>query len=87
MIAGISDCGSQLAVGQTGAQRTTERGDVPYNALHDSGYPSIGCDPCTRAIRPGEDIRAGRWWWETKDSKECGIHVSPLVKPTGEKTS
>ena len=61
--------------------------DVPYNALHDSGYPSIGCDPCTRAIRPGEDIRAGRWWWETKDSKECGIHVSPLVKPTGEKTS
>jgi phosphoadenosine phosphosulfate reductase len=60
--------------------------EVPYNALHDRGYPSIGCDPCTRAIRPGEDIRAGRWWWETKDSKECGIHVSPLVKPAGEKT-
>jgi phosphoadenosine phosphosulfate reductase len=60
--------------------------DVPYNALHDRGYPSIGCDPCTRAIRPGEDIRAGRWWWESRDSKECGIHVSPLVKPTGEKT-
>ena len=61
--------------------------DVPYNALHDRGYPSIGCDPCTRAIRPGEDIRAGRWWWETRDSKECGIHVSSLVKPNGERTS
>lgn len=48
--------------------------NVPYNALHDRGYPSIGCDPCTRAIRPGEDIRAGRWWWESSDSKECGIH-------------
>jgi phosphoadenosine phosphosulfate reductase len=63
-----------------------ERG-VPYNALHDRGYPSIGCDPCTRAIRPGEDIRAGRWWWESRDGKECGIHVSPPVKPEGEKTS
>jgi phosphoadenosine phosphosulfate reductase len=51
---------------------------VPYNKLHDRGYPSIGCDPCTRAIRPGEDVRAGRWWWEQRDSKECGIHVSPL---------
>jgi phosphoadenosine phosphosulfate reductase len=61
--------------------------DVPYNALHDRGYPSIGCDPCTRAIRPGEDIRAGRWWWESRDNKECGIHVSPPVKPDGEKTS
>ena len=61
--------------------------DVPYNALHDRGYPSIGCDPCTRAIRPGEDVRAGRWWWESRDSKECGIHVSPLVKPNGQKTS
>ena len=61
--------------------------EVPYNALHDRGYPSIGCDPCTRAIRPGEDIRAGRWWWESRDNKECGIHVSSLVKPTGEKTS
>ena len=61
--------------------------EVPYNALHDRGYPSIGCDPCTRAVRPGEDIRAGRWWWESRYSKECGIHVSPLVKPDGEKTS
>ena len=48
---------------------------VPYNALHDKGYPSIGCAPCTRAIQPGEDIRAGRWWWENADSKECGLHV------------
>lgn len=48
---------------------------VPYNALHDKGYPSIGCAPCTRAIQPGEDVRAGRWWWEQADSKECGLHV------------
>jgi phosphoadenosine phosphosulfate reductase len=48
--------------------------NVPYNALHDRGYPSIGCDPCTRAIRPGEDIRAGRWWWENPEFKECGLH-------------
>src|SRR3546814_20310831 len=48
---------------------------VPYNALHDKGYPSIGCEPCTRAIEPGEDIRAGRWWWENPESKECGLHV------------
>jgi phosphoadenosine phosphosulfate reductase len=48
---------------------------VPYNALHDRGYPSIGCEPCTRAIQPGEDVRAGRWWWENPDSKECGLHV------------
>jgi phosphoadenosine phosphosulfate reductase len=60
--------------------------EVPYNVLHDRGYPSIGCDPCSRAIRPGEDLRAGRWWWESKDSKECGIHVAPSVNPTGEKT-
>jgi phosphoadenosine phosphosulfate reductase len=48
---------------------------VPYNALHDRGYPSIGCEPCTRAIQPGEDVRAGRWWWESADSKECGLHL------------
>ena len=48
---------------------------VPYNALHDRGYPSIGCEPCTRAIQPGEDIRAGRWWWEQEHQKECGLHV------------
>ena len=49
--------------------------DVPYNALHDQFYPSVGCAPCTRAITPGEDIRSGRWWWENPDSKECGLHV------------
>ncbi len=48
---------------------------VPYNALHEKFYPSIGCAPCTRAISPGEDIRAGRWWWESPESKECGLHV------------
>ena len=49
--------------------------EVPYNALHDQHYPSIGCAPCTRAIAAGEDIRAGRWWWENPESKECGLHV------------
>lgn len=47
---------------------------LPYNILHDQGYPSIGCEPCTRAIRPGEDFRAGRWWWEAGNTKECGLH-------------
>jgi len=54
--------------------------DVPYNALHDQGYPSIGCAPCTRAIQPGEDFRAGRWWWERPEQKECGLHVSGSVQ-------
>src|SRR5208337_2132495 len=48
--------------------------NIPYNPLHDEGFPSIGCQPCTRAIIPGEDIRAGRWWWETPEHKECGLH-------------
>jgi phosphoadenosine phosphosulfate reductase len=48
---------------------------VPYNPLHDKGFPSIGCEPCTRAVQAGEDVRAGRWWWETPESKECGLHV------------
>ncbi len=51
--------------------------NVPYNKLHDEGYPSIGCAPCTRAVKPGEDIRAGRWWWELPEHKECGLHVKP----------
>ncbi|MHB9035326.1 MAG: phosphoadenylyl-sulfate reductase [Armatimonadota bacterium] len=49
--------------------------EVPYNKLHDSGFPSIGCAPCTRAIQPGDDIRAGRWWWESPEHKECGLHI------------
>jgi phosphoadenosine phosphosulfate reductase len=47
---------------------------IPYNLLHDRGFPSIGCEPCTRAIEPGEDTRAGRWWWESEGPKECGLH-------------
>jgi len=47
---------------------------IPYNSLHDKGFPSIGCLPCTRAIMPGEDFRAGRWWWESGSVKECGLH-------------
>jgi phosphoadenosine phosphosulfate reductase len=49
---------------------------VPYNRLHDHGYPSIGCAPCTRPVTFGEDVRAGRWWWETPETKECGLHVA-----------
>ncbi len=49
--------------------------NVPYNKLHDQGFPSIGCAPCTRAIKDGEDVRAGRWWWENPEHKECGLHV------------
>jgi phosphoadenosine phosphosulfate reductase len=52
--------------------------DVPYNALHDRFFPSIGCAPCTRAVALGEDFRAGRWWWEQQGGKECGLHVRPL---------
>lgn len=48
---------------------------IPYNTLHDKGFVSIGCAPCTRAVRPGEDFRAGRWWWENRESKECGLHA------------
>jgi len=47
---------------------------IPYNPLHDKGFPSIGCQPCTRAVMEGEDIRAGRWWWENPETKECGLH-------------
>jgi len=58
--------------------------NIPYNALHDRGYPSIGCAPCTRAIEPGQDFRAGRWWWEDTGAKECGLHVGP---PKGDSKS
>jgi phosphoadenosine phosphosulfate reductase len=49
--------------------------NIPYNPLHDTGFPSIGCAPCTRAVQPGEDFRAGRWWWEDSTKRECGLHT------------
>lgn len=48
--------------------------NIPFNALYEQGYPSIGCEPCTMPVKAGQDIRAGRWWWESRDSKECGLH-------------
>jgi phosphoadenosine phosphosulfate reductase len=54
---------------------------IPYNALHDQGFLSIGCAPCTRAVKPGEPERAGRWWWEQEDKKECGLHSRPRPIP------
>lgn len=53
--------------------------EVPYNALHDQHYPSIGCAPCTRAISVGEDLRAGRWWWENPEARECGLHAASAI--------
>jgi phosphoadenosine phosphosulfate reductase len=55
--------------------------DVPYNALHDQFYPSIGCAPCTRAVSLGEDPRAGRWWWEGENARECGLHTRQSRRP------
>ncbi|NOY76024.1 MAG: phosphoadenylyl-sulfate reductase [Kiritimatiellaeota bacterium] len=52
-----------------------KKNDVPYNKLHDEGFPSVGCACCTRAVNPGEDMRAGRWWWENESRKECGLHM------------
>lgn len=57
--------------------------DVPVNRLHAVGYPSVGCDPCSRAIQPGDDLRAGRWWWESADTRECGIHVDEEKEGSG----
>jgi phosphoadenosine phosphosulfate reductase len=56
---------------------------VPVNRLHREGYPSVGCEPCTRAIGPGDDPRAGRWWWESDGIKECGIHVQAEADGSG----
>ena len=56
-------------------QNYIKKNNLPYNTLLDKGYPSIGCEPCTRAIKPGEDLRAGRWWWEQGEHKECGLHI------------
>lgn len=52
-----------------------KKNNIPYNKLHDKGFPSIGCEPCTRAIKSGEPLRAGRWWWESDSQKECGLHA------------
>lgn len=57
-----------------------DAGNIPYNPLQDRGFVSIGCAPCTRAISPGEDFRAGRWWWEDSSGKECGLHVTTEIK-------
>src|SRR3990172_1012681 len=61
------------------SDQTQNRGNaannIPYNKLHDKGFPSIGCEPCTRAVKPGEDLRAGRWWWEQDSERECGLHM------------
>ncbi len=54
--------------------RAIKKNNIPFNTLHNDGFPSIGCQPCTRAVKPGEDIRSGRWWWENPDHKECGLH-------------
>ena len=59
-----------------------ERG-LPINRLHSQGYPSVGCAPCSRAIAAGEDPRAGRWWWENPETRECGIHVSEEESGSG----
>lgn len=58
-----------------------EAEDIPVNPLHSRGFPSIGCEPCTRAIKPGEPERAGRWWWENDDKRECGLHVPSAASP------
>ncbi len=65
---------------QEDIQNYIKKNAVPYNRLHDEGYPSIGCAPCTRAIKEEEDIRAGRWWWENLEHKECGLHIKPKEK-------
>lgn len=57
--------------------------DVPVNRLHEQGYPTVGCEPCTRAVQPGEDARAGRWWWELPETKECGLHVGEENEGSG----
>ncbi|MEO9321386.1 MAG: phosphoadenylyl-sulfate reductase [Nitrososphaera sp.] len=64
-----------------------KKNDIPYNKLHEKGYPSIGCEPCTRPVVPGEDERAGRWWWENAAHKECGLHFDPTSKKALKKPS
>ncbi len=56
-------------------QEYIKKNNLPQNSLLEKGYPSVGCEPCTRPIKPGEDLRAGRWWWEENGNKECGLHI------------
>lgn len=65
-----------LSVEEKDIWNETKKNNIPYNNLYDNGYTSIGCQPCTRAIKEGEDSRAGRWWWESDSKKECGLHLS-----------
>ncbi len=78
------DCGNQLLKinplinwEEEDVWNYIKENDIPYSTLHNRGFASIGCQPCTRAVNPGEDIRAGRWWWENPELKECGLHVKP----------
>ncbi|MDQ6961605.1 MAG: phosphoadenylyl-sulfate reductase [Mariprofundaceae bacterium] len=76
---GIKKANPLLAWSEKNIWQYIEENDVPCNALHAQGFPSIGCEPCTRAITVGEDPRSGRWWWEQEDAvAECGLHASPL---------
>jgi phosphoadenosine phosphosulfate reductase len=77
---GITKVNPLLEWEETDLRRYVEENKVPYSTLYDQGYTSIGCAPCTRAIAPGEHVRAGRWWWESEEHKECGLHVSSNVK-------
>lgn len=63
-------------------RKAIDENEIPYNPLHDKGFVSIGCAPCTRAIQPGEDFRAGRWWWEDNTKKECGLHEAAHSQQT-----
>jgi phosphoadenosine phosphosulfate reductase len=67
---------------ETNVWELIRNNNVPYNKLHDKGFPTVGCAPCTRPVRPAEDLRSGRWWWEEDEKKECGIHVEDgKIKP------
>ena len=74
IVVAVQDDGAGVDTAQVRAY--IDQHNVPYNPLHDKGFVSIGCAPCTRAIRAGEDFRAGRWWWEDNSKKECGLHAS-----------
>lgn len=73
-VAGLVKINPLAAWDEAGVWDYVRAHDVPYNPLHDAGFPSIGCAPCTRAVAPGEDARSGRWWWESAEHRECGLH-------------